>query len=94
MRKPFILKYCLDRYKTQEMYHKAVDVFLTTLKFVPDWFVTNKMLEKLGDVVFSKDDIVFVYENSDNVTFFSDDVGLNYINLDDDTSLREVVTFW
>ena len=81
------------------MYHKAVDVFLTTLKFVPDWFVTNKMLEKLGDVVFSKDDIVFVYENSDNVTFFSDDVGLNnmylnYINLDDDTSLREVVTFW
>ena len=81
------------------MHHKAVDVFLTTLKFVPDWFVTNKMLEKLGDVVFSKDDIVFVYENSDNVTFFSDDVGLNnmylnYINLDDDTSLREVVTFW
>lgn len=57
------------------------------------------MLEKLGDVVFSKDDIVFVYENSDNVTFFSDDVGLNnmylnYINLDDDTSLREVVKFW
>ena len=53
------------------MYHKAVDIFLTILKFVPDWFVTNKMLEKLGDVVFSKDDIVFVYENSDNVTFFS-----------------------
>ena len=37
----FMLKYYFDRYKTQEMCDKAVDVFLTTLKFIPDWFVTS-----------------------------------------------------
>ena len=29
-----MLKYCLDRYKTQEMYNKAVDVCLPLPKFV------------------------------------------------------------
>ena len=38
----FKLKYYLDRYKTHEMWDKAVDAFLPTLKFVPDWSVTKK----------------------------------------------------
>ena len=33
---PFKLKYCHDKYKTQEMCNKAVDDFLPALKFVPD----------------------------------------------------------
>ena len=33
---PFILKYCLDRYKTQEMCDKAIIVGLSVLTFVPD----------------------------------------------------------
>ena len=37
----FMLKYCLDRYKTQEIRDKAIDNFLPTLKFVPDWFFTK-----------------------------------------------------
>ena len=46
------------------------------------------MLEKLDDVIFSNNDLVFVCEDSD-VTFISDDMGLNTmylhnINLDDD----------
>ena len=45
----FILKYCLDRYKTQEMSDKTVDTFLLTLKFVPNWFVISKMIKKLDD---------------------------------------------
>ena len=65
-----MLKYCLDRYKTQEMCDKAVDEFLPALKFVPDWFVTNKILEKLNDVLFVNDDIIFINEDCDNVTFF------------------------
>ena len=32
----FMLKYFLDRYKTQEMCHKAADGFLPILRFVPD----------------------------------------------------------
>ena len=41
----FMLKYCLDRYNAQEMCHKAVDDYLLALKFIADWFVTNKMLD-------------------------------------------------
>ena len=33
---PFMLKYCLDRYKTQEMHDKTVDACLPALKFVPN----------------------------------------------------------
>ena len=55
----FMRKYCIDTYKTQEMCDKAFDACLADLKFVPDWFVTTEMLEKLDNVVFSSDDIVF-----------------------------------
>ena len=70
------------------MCDKAVDAFLPTLKFLPDWFVTSKMNEKLDDTLFSNNDITFVNENSNHVTFFSDKMGilskdLNNINLDD-----------
>ena len=61
------------------MCDKAVDTCLPALKFVPDWSVTNKMLEKIN-VIFSNKNIVLV--ESDFVTFFSDHMGLNTINLD------------
>ena len=53
----FMLKYCIDRYKTQEMCDKAVDDFLPTLKFVTDWFHTNKI--KLYSTLFGEEDIQF-----------------------------------
>ena len=79
---PFMLKYCLDRYKTQEMCGKAVDDFLPTLKFVPDWLVTSKMIKKLYDTVFADDDILFFVEDSGNVSFLSDEMGILSVNLD------------
>ena len=57
---PFVVKYCLYRYKTQEMCHKAFDDFLLALKFVHDCFVTNKMPENYYDIVFSNDDIALL----------------------------------
>ena len=83
-----MLKYCLNRYKTQKMCDKAFDYFLPALKFVPDWFVTSKMIENLHNALFAEDDIVFFDEESGNVTFSSDEMGilsvdLNNINLDD-----------
>ena len=42
-----MLKYFLGRYKTQEMCNKVVGDFLPTLKFIPDWLVTNKMIKTL-----------------------------------------------
>ena len=68
-KEPSLLKNCIDRYKTEEMCDKSVDAFLPTLKFVPNSFFNNKMLEKLGDVVFSNDDIVLFIEDSNNAKF-------------------------
>ena len=48
------------------MCDEAVDNFLPALKFVPDWFVLNNMLEK-RNVVFSNDDI----DLDDSVTFLA-----------------------
>ena len=39
LRSPFMLKYCFDRYKTQETRDKVDDDFLRALS----WFVTSKV---------------------------------------------------
>ena len=85
----FILKYCLDRRKTQKLSNKAVVACLLTLKFVPDWVATSKILEILDDIVFSNKDIDLADIDSDIVTFFCDDACLKNlhlpnINVDDD----------
>ena len=36
------------------MCSKAVDACIPELKLVPDWFGTNKILDKFDDVVFIK----------------------------------------
>ena len=63
------------------MCDKAVDALLPALKFNSDYFVANKVLEKLDNVVFSNYDIFFVDVDSDAVTFFNDDMDHNTINL-------------
>ena len=55
----FVLKYFLQRDEIQKLCDKTVDVCISALKFIPDWFVTNKMLQKVDDAVFSNDDIDF-----------------------------------
>ena len=79
-KKPFMLKCCLNRYKTPKMCDKAVDSYLLALRFVLDWFAKSKMIDKIDNVVFSNDGIVFGNIDSDIVTFFSNYVGLNSIN--------------
>ena len=71
------------------MCHKAVDSYLLASKLVFDWFCTSEMIEKLDNTVVSNDDIVLTGTDSDVVTFFNNDIGLdsiilNNINLDDD----------
>ena len=84
----FMLKYCHDRYKTQELCDKNVDDFLPAFKFLPDWFVTRKLIETLQRVLFADDDILLFVEDSGNVTITSNKMGIlsvdvNNINLDD-----------
>ena len=52
------------------------------LEFVPDWFVTNNMIEKLDIAIFYDDYIIFGNLDSDFVTFFSEDFGFNSIIID------------
>ena len=57
-------------------------------KFVPDWFVTNKLLEKIDDLVLSNNDIDLEVISSDIATVLSDTrrlfiIDLTHINLDD-----------
>ena len=81
----FVLKYCIDRQRTQKIFDKTIDDFLPA--FVPDWFVTSKMIKKFHNALFTDDDILFFYEDSSNVLFSSDEIGilrvdLNIINRD------------
>ena len=42
------------------MSDEAVDDCLAALKFIPDWFVTSKMLEQLRDVLLANDVYYFL----------------------------------
>ena len=49
--KLFELKYCLHKYKSQEICKEAVNAYLPLLKFAHDSFVTIKMLKDLGNAL-------------------------------------------
>ena len=55
---PFMLKYCPDSYKIQKMCDIAVDFCLLVIKFVLDFFVLSKVIEKLDSAVFSDEYII------------------------------------
>ena len=55
----FLIVYCPDKYKSQRMCDEAVDNCLAALKFIPDLFVTCKMLEKLDNSLHANDDVHF-----------------------------------
>ena len=70
------------------MYDKAFDGCLVALKFVPDWFVTSKMIKKLLTALYAGENILYFDENSNNIVFNYNGMGtlnidLNNINFDD-----------
>ena len=86
---PFMLKYCPDKYITQKMCDRAVDDFLPSLNFVPDFFVTIKMIKKLFTAFYANENILYFDEDSGNVVFNCNEMGildidLNNISLDND----------
>ena len=69
------------------MCDKAVVDSLATLKFISDWFVTSKMIEKLFTSLYGDKKIFYFEENSRNVVFNCNgmdilNIDLNNINLD------------
>ena len=66
---------------------ELIDSYQLTLKFVPGWFVTNEMIEKLDNAVFSNEDIVFGNIDSNiviNLIIIYWYKPYNNISLDDD----------
>ena len=83
----FLIVYCLDKYKSQRMCEEAVDDSLAALKLISDWFVTSKMIKKLFTVLYANDNTLYFSDNSGNVVFSCNKIGvlnidLNNINLD------------
>ena len=79
---PFMLIYWPNRYKTKKICDKAVDDYLAALKFILDWFVTSKMLEKFHDALRANNDILFFDEDFSKVTFFPNEMGILHVDLD------------
>ena len=84
----FMLNYCLDRYETKEMCNKVVDSCLPALKFIPDWFVKNKIFKRLDNVVFSNDDVDCDID-SNIAALFTNGMGLFTIDLNNNNNLDD-----
>ena len=87
----FSIKCVPNCYKTQQMWDKAVDDCLAALKFVPDGFVASKMIKILFTSLYADQNILFFNQDSSNVVFIFNEMGvlnidLNYINIDDAVS--------
>ena len=72
----FMLKLCFDIYNT-------IFTFLSIFRFIPDWFVTNRMIKKLYNALFFIN-IFFANEDSGIVSFPINDIDFNTIDLNDD----------
>ena len=88
---PFLIVYCYDEYKTKRMCDEAVDDCLVALKFVPDWFVTSKIIKNVL-LLCSQ---MMIYPLFGYAIFSCNEIGilnadLNHINLDD-TSHNEII---
>ena len=86
-------QFALQCFKTQQMFDKPVDYFLATLKFVPDWFIPTKMIRILSAAFYTVDNILYFNEDSANVVFPCNGMGipnidLNNINLDDTNLMK------
>ena len=98
----FSIRYVPDQYKTQKMFDKAVDDSLAALKLIPNWFVTSKMVKELFTALYTDETILYFNEDSGNVMFSSNEmgilnIGLNNINLDnnfDEDDPDTIIHIW
>ena len=56
------------------MCDEAVDDSLATLKLIPDWFVTSKMIKKLT-ALYADKDIPYFNEDSGDAVFNYNEIG-------------------
>ena len=63
------------------MCDEAVDDFLAALKLILDWFVTSKMIKNLYTALYADNGLLFFDEDSSNVTFCCNEMGILRVNL-------------
>ena len=78
------------------MFEEGVDDCLAALKFIPDSFVTSKMLEEFDKDLLANDCILFLNEDFNKVTYIANQkhipaVGLDKINLDNDNNFNKMI---
>ena len=83
----FLIVYCPNKYITQKMFDEVVDDYLAALKLIHEWFVTSKMIKKLFTALYADKNILYFNEDSGNVVFNYNEMGilnidLNNVNLD------------
>ena len=70
---PFLIAYCLDKYKTQRM---CDEDSLAALKFIPDWFVTGKMIKELYTALYRDENILYFNKDSGNIIFSCNEMSI------------------
>ena len=60
---------------------EAVDDSLAILKLILDWFVTSKTVEKMYTALHADDGLFFYVEDSGDVIFFCNEMGILSVNL-------------
>ena len=73
---PFLTVYCPDKYITQKMCDEDVDDSVVTLKRIPDWLVTSKMIKKLFTALYPDENILYFNEDSANVVINCNGMGI------------------
>ena len=84
---PSLIAYYPAKYIIQKKCDEAVDESLVALKLIPDQFVTSKVIKNFLTTLFADENMLYFNENSGDVTFCCDKMGilsvnLNNINLD------------
>ena len=63
------------------MCDEVVEDCLAALRFIHNWFVTSKMLEKFHDVLLANDDTLLFDKHFSKVTFFANEVGILVVDI-------------
>ena len=85
---PFLTVYCPDKYITQKMCDEIADHSLAALKLIPDWFVASKMIKTLFTALYADENILYCNEDSSNVVFNCNEMGILNIDLNNNSNLH------
>ena len=56
---PFSIRYASNQYKSQQTFDKALNDCLAAWKFIPDCFVTRKMIKILFTALYADENTLF-----------------------------------